>query len=129
MVRMVIIGPRGEHHIGVPLPDSPDNLFTHWDSWQQLAIMVVEHFIRNAEPAPGLRSLCAPPFGQRSTTFALMPGVTVGHRHELDVMSHACKQCCRPACPYVAVIRMRPKCNHPNFVARVLCQKRTREQK
>ena len=84
MIRVIVVGPRREHDIRIPLPDAPDDLFPHGQRGQQFAVMVVEHFVRDAQPPSGLLRFGAATFGQRAASHRLMAGIAIGHGNELD---------------------------------------------
>jgi hypothetical protein len=45
MVRMVVVGARRQHDIRIPLAYAPDDLFADGQRGQQLAVVVIQHFI------------------------------------------------------------------------------------
>ena len=115
MVRMVIVGTGREHHVGVPLANPADDLNPHLEIRRQLAVMVVEHFVFDPQPAAGLNRLSPAPRRQRSAAFRLMPGVAVGNGNKLDLMPGGGVLRREATGPDVAIIRMRPEGNHSNF--------------
>src|ERR1019366_3135264 len=51
-----------------PPPCTPDDLLTHGDRRQQLAVMVIEHLVGDAQPPPGLFRFRAAALGQRAAS-------------------------------------------------------------
>ena len=85
MIRMIVVRPRREDEVRVPLPNLPDDLLAHRERRQQLAVVIVEDDVLDADSATGFARFGATPRGERAAAFGLMAGVAVGHRHE----SHA----------------------------------------
>ena len=117
MIRMIVIGPRRENHVGVPLANPPDHLQPDIEAGQQFSVVIVENLVGDSQAPPGLLGLQTPALGQRPSTFRLMPCVTVGHRDELDCVSQRRKLRRSPARPDVAIIGMSAERNHPQLAA------------
>ena len=88
VIGVVVVRPRREHDVGVPLPDLADDLLAHVHGGHELAVVVVERFVfRDAEPP---RRLLRPPRrrrGERAAAFGLVAGVAVGDGDELDLVA------------------------------------------
>jgi hypothetical protein len=115
-----------EHDIRIPLPDAPDDLFPHGQRGQQFAVMVVEHFVRDAQPPSGLLRFGAATFGQRAASHRLMAGIAIGHGNELDRGAQRAELGGGSRGADVAIVRVRAERDHAQ--GDVLCQQRGRRQ-
>ena len=82
MVGMIVVRPRREHEVGLPFADLPDDLLAHLEIGDELAIMVVEHHVLDADAAAGLLRLGAPPHGELAAALLVVTGIAVGDGDE-----------------------------------------------
>ena len=109
MVGVIVVGPRREHEIGIPQPNLPNDLLAHVERGDQLAVVIIEHDVLDADAAPGFLCLGSSPRSEGASAFRLMSCITVGHRHEPDAMPKRGELRGRTAGALVAVIRMGAK--------------------
>ena len=91
----------------MPLADLPDDLSAHVQIGQQLAVMVVEDDVLDADPTAGLLRLGAPPCAKLRAALLLMAGIAVGDRDEAHVMPGGRPLRGHAACVQIAVVGMR----------------------
>jgi hypothetical protein len=115
MIRVIVIRPRRQHEISVPLAYLTNDLQTHIEGRQQLAVVVVEDDILDADPPSRFLCLGAPPSGQRAAALRLMTGVAVGDGHESHAVAERGILGRRTAGALVAVVRMRPERDDVEF--------------
>ena len=107
MVRMVVVGARGNHDVGFPLPYGADDLAARFERGHQLAIVVVEDLVLgDAEAARRLLRLQIPAPGQGAASHRLVAGVAVGDGEELDGVAGSGELDGRAAELDVAIVRV-----------------------
>jgi hypothetical protein len=113
---VVVVGPRREHDIRVPLTYAPDDLLADVERGQKLAIVVIEHFVGDAETPAGFLSFGAAAFGERAAAFDLVAGVAVGDRHKFHSGAERAEPGGRAGGPDVAIVGMRPESNNTQWM-------------
>ncbi len=104
---MIVVRPRREHQVGLPLADLADDLLAHLQRRKQLAVVIVEDDVFDADALAGLDGFGAPPCRERAAAFGLMAGVAVGDRDEADLVAQRGPFRGRAAGADVAVVRVR----------------------
>ena len=85
---MIIVRTRGQHNVGVPLPDSADYLQSYVQAGQQFPVVIVKHLVLDAQPPRRFLGFQPPALGQCAAAFGLVPGVSVSYRDKLDQVAH-----------------------------------------
>jgi hypothetical protein len=73
MVGVIVVRPWREHKVGFPLADLPDDLFSHGQAWQQLAVVIVEDDVLDPDAASRFPRFRPPPGGQRAASLVWCP--------------------------------------------------------
>ena len=107
VVRVVVVGPGCQHQIGLPLADLPDDLLTHIEAGHQLAVVVVQDDVVDADAASGLDGFGAPPHGQLPAAFLVVAGIAVGDGDKAHLVAHRRPLGGDAGRPDVAVVGMR----------------------
>src|SRR5688572_20806723 len=120
MIRMVIVGSWCDHNISIPFTDLFNDLQSYFKGWHQLAIVIIQNIIDDAESFA--RFLC---FGKSSpgkfgTSNELVTGITICHRQKFYCITHLCKNGCGASPIVIAVIGMCPDHNNANLII-ILC--------
>jgi hypothetical protein len=76
-----------------------------------LAVVVVEHFIFDADASPGLLRFGAAPIRELFSALRLMPGITVSERDEFDPIAKCGVSGSQASGAEIAVVRMRAESN------------------
>ena len=79
--------------------------------------MVVENFIRDAEPTARLMRFSTATNGQRASADNLVAGITCRYSNEFDSIAKAGQLCDNPGRTDIAIVRGRPERNHTHFFA------------
>ena len=79
---------------------------------QELAVVVVEHDVLDADPAARFPRLRAAPCGQRAAALGLMTGVAVRHRRRIGRGDRARRAWRRASGALIAVVRMGAESDH-----------------
>ena len=116
VVGMVVVGTRGEDDIRVPFADLADNLFADIEGGEQLAVVVAEHFIFDAEAARGFLGLGSAALGKSGAVDLVVADIAVGNGDELDGMPHRGKETGRAGSADVAVIGMGAKGDYADLL-------------
>ncbi len=104
---MVVVRPRQDDDIGVKAADRADDLPADSESRLELAIVVVENLVLGEPEAPArLLRLRATALRKGTASLALMTGIAVGEREELDAMPHRGPLDCGAPGARVAVVGM-----------------------
>src|SRR5437588_2108152 len=64
VIRMIVIGARRNDDVRLPLADFADDLLTDLPGRQELAVVVIEHFVFDADASPGFLRLSAATLGK-----------------------------------------------------------------
>ncbi len=76
---MVIVGPRREHNVGLPLSNGSNDLPAHLEGWQQFSIMIAQDLVfGDSEAARGLLCFRITAPGERAAALLLMAGISIG---------------------------------------------------
>ena len=75
---MIVIGARCDDDVRIPLADFANNLLADFKGRQELAVVIIEHFVFDADASPGFLCLGAPALGECFSTHRLVPRVAVG---------------------------------------------------
>src|SRR5262249_10367296 len=124
MIGMVVVGAVAHNDVGFPLSYQAGERSAILDGRQQLSIMNIQDFSRDAKNLCGLLHLCLTTASQWAACFLPMADVSVGHGHELDVMSLSCPHDCHASGLEFAIIRMSAKANDSQLA--VVCGRMSR---
>src|SRR5262245_26759767 len=112
VIGVIIVRPRAEHYVGLPLSDQPGDGPTIFNRRQQLAVVNVQHLRLNAERLGASFHFRRAPERQRPAGHREMADVAVGSRHEFYLVplrgplrGHACRF-------QFAIIRVCAKCDN-----------------
>ena len=64
MIRMIIVWPRGNDNVRFPLTNLADHLFAHIQGRQELAVVIVEDFVFDANTPTSFLRFRAPALGE-----------------------------------------------------------------
>ena len=78
MIRMIVIRAGCNDNVSFPLADLADNLLADFQGRQELAVVVIEDFVFDADASPGLYRFSAPALGECFSAHRLVPGIAVG---------------------------------------------------
>src|SRR5262249_14430789 len=87
MIRMIVVWPGRNDDIRFPLANLADHLFAHIHIRQELAVMVVQDFVFDADAPPGFLRFRASALGEFLSAHGLMPRIAVGERYELHLIA------------------------------------------
>ena len=87
MVGMVVVRPRCQHQVGIPLANLADDLLADVERRHQLAVVVVEDDVLDADAAAGFLRFGTAPRRERATTLGLVTRVAVGDGDESHAMA------------------------------------------
>src|SRR6266852_8504574 len=107
MIGMIVVGAGPDHNVSLPLPDLADDLLADVESRQETTVMVVEHFVFDADSTCGLLCFGTAAHGERASTQRLMAGVAVGQRNEFHFMAERGVLSGESSRAQVAVVRVR----------------------
>jgi hypothetical protein len=114
VVGVIVVGPRRENDIGLPLANRADHLQPHFEGGHQLAIVVIHDLVfGDAEPAGRFLGLDVPAPGQCDAAHFLVAGVSVGDRNEFHRGPGLDEFRGRAAEFAVAIVRVGPESDHP----------------
>ena len=115
VVGVVVVRTGRDHDVGVPLADLADDLNAHIQPGRELAVVVVEHFVVDAQPAARFLGLGPPARGENASAFGLMTRVAVGDGDELDLVAGRGVLGREAARLDVAVVGVRAECDDADF--------------
>src|SRR5262249_50781204 len=116
MIGMIVVGTGSKYYVGVPLPDSADDLLADLESGQKLAVVVVENLVGDTEPPSRFFSLETTPMRKMEAAVVVMPGVAVGDGHEFHVVSQRREFGGCPGRTNNAVVRMSAESDHSDLL-------------
>ena len=86
VIRMIVVRSRRQHEVRLPEPDLPNDFFAWLERRQQLAVVIVQHDVIDADPAAGFLRFRAATRGERATALGLMPGIAIRDRDEANAV-------------------------------------------
>src|SRR5262245_33836611 len=119
MIGVIVIGSGCDHDIRLPLANLSDDLFTNLQGRQELAVVVIEHLILDADASSCFLSLGTPAISEFLTVLRLMSSVAICDRYKLHLVAERCIFRGKATGSLVAVVRMGPKGDHAHRL--VLC--------
>ena len=78
MIWVIVIGARRNDDICIPLADFANNLLAGLKGRQELAVVIIEHFVFDADAPPRFLRFRAPALGECFSTHGLVPCIAVG---------------------------------------------------
>ncbi len=110
---MIVIGPRRDDQVGLPLADLARDRPAVFQGWQQLAIVDIKDVRFDSQDLGAALHLGGPAAGKQCTRHLVMSNIPVGYTHELDLASGLGPACRGSTRRELAVIGMSPEDNHP----------------
>src|SRR6267143_6849072 len=112
MIGMIVVGTWPDHDVSLPLPDFADDLLADLESRQETTVVVVEHFVFDADSPCGLLCFGTAAHGELASAQGLMARVAVSQRNEFHFMAERGVLSGESSRAQVAVVRMRPEGDH-----------------
>src|ERR1041384_3357986 len=116
MVRVIIVGSRGQHDIGIPLTYFSDDLQSYIETRYQLAVVIIEHIVSNAESLTRFLCFGIPALRKLAATFRLVTGIAVSNCYKLHSIAELRKQYRGTARILIAVVGMCADHNNADLV-------------
>ena len=106
MVGVVVVGPVGDHDVGLPLADLAGDRPAVLQRRQQLAVVDVQHLGLDAQDLGASLDLGGAAAGEVRAGHLVVADVAVGHADELDLVARAWPSARGPAGLELAVVGM-----------------------
>ena len=117
MIRMIIPGAMRQDDIGVPAPDTANDIFPGVQRRQQLAVVVPEDFgFRDPQTSSSFPGFGFPDSGEFGARMEVMTRRAVGHGEEFHGVSRGGKLIGRAAELDLAIVRVRPDADYPHRI-------------
>ena len=115
MIGVIVVGPVADHDVRVPLPDQLRNDAPVLECGQDLPVVYVHHFGRNAQPPAHLHHLFLSTLRQRPSRRLPVTDIAIGRRNQLDVVPHFCPLHGHTRAAVLRIVGVRAKDDNPQL--------------
>src|SRR5690349_9045719 len=106
MIRMIVVRPGCDDYVRLPFANLADDLFANLQTGQELAVVVIEHLVFDADASSRFLRLSTAPISEFLSVLRLMPSVAVRQRYELHLVAERSILGGETSGSEIAVVRM-----------------------